>query len=92
MNICFICSEYPPYKCGGIGNFVKSIAEKFVANGHRVKVIGLYNDLNQDLHESINGVKVTRLKKSNGRYRVIHDILMVRGIIDKWIKSINLIR
>jgi len=87
MNICFICSEYPPYKCGGIGNFVKSIAEKFVANGHRVKVIGLYNDLNQDLHESINGVKVTRLKKSNGRYRVIHDILMVRGIIDKWIKN-----
>jgi len=87
MNICFICSEFPPYKCGGIGNFVKNIAEKFIINGHNVKVIGLYNDLDQDLNEIINGVNVTRLKKSNGRFKLVFDVLRLRKIIKKWIKN-----
>ena len=41
MNVLFICDEYPPLKNGGIGTFIKLLAQKLSEQNHRVIVYGL---------------------------------------------------
>ena len=61
MNLLFYCSEYPPYKTGGIGTVTKIVAEELVRRGHNVSVIGYYPDISEKfVDERINGVKVIR--------------------------------
>ena len=61
MNILFYCSEYPPYKAGGIGTVTKIVAEELVRTGHNVSVIGYYPDIKESyVDECINGVRVIR--------------------------------
>lgn len=62
MNILFYCNEYPPYVVGGIGVFTKGLAEHLVRNGHKVYVVGTYD---QKQIEQINGVTVFREEKSS---------------------------
>ena len=59
MHICFLTNEYPKigFPHGGLGSFVKTIAEALVANGVQVTVVGL-NYVFSDETENINGVKV----------------------------------
>lgn len=40
MRICFVCNEYPPAPHGGIGVFVKTLAEALVGLGAETWVIG----------------------------------------------------
>ena len=61
MNILFYCSEYPPYKSGGIGTVTKIVAEELARLGHNVNVIGYYHDISDSfVDEKINGVRVIR--------------------------------
>ena len=61
MNLLFYCSEYPPYKTGGIGTVTKIVAEELVRRGHNVSVIGYYPDIpDKFVDEKINGVRVIR--------------------------------
>lgn len=61
MNLLFYCSEYPPYKAGGIGTVTKIVAEELVRSGHNVSVIGYYPDIKESyVDECINGVRVIR--------------------------------
>lgn len=61
MNLLFYCSEYPPYKTGGIGTVTKIVAEELVRRGHIVSVIGYYPDISEKfVDELINGVRVVR--------------------------------
>ncbi len=61
MNLLFYCSEYPPYKAGGIGTVTKIVAEELVLRGHNVSVIGYYPDIKESfVEEWITGVKVIR--------------------------------
>lgn len=61
MNLLFYCSEYPPYKTGGIGTVTKIVAEELVRRGHIVSVIGYYPDIPEKfVDELINGVRVVR--------------------------------
>lgn len=61
MNLLFYCSEYPPYKTGGIGTVTKIVAEELVRRGHIVSVIGYYPDIPEKfVDERINGVRVVR--------------------------------
>ncbi|MBQ6710607.1 MAG: glycosyltransferase family 4 protein [Bacteroidales bacterium] len=61
MNLLFYCSEYPPYKSGGIGTVTKIVAEELVRRGHNVSVIGYYPDINESfVEEWISGVRVMR--------------------------------
>jgi len=65
MHLCFITNEYPQagFPHGGMGSFVKTIAEALVEKGIQVSVIGLnYTPSNET--ESINGVTVIRIKKN----------------------------
>ena len=61
MNILFYCSEYPPFRNGGIGSVTKIVAESLVKLGHRVVVAGYYPSMpKQEIVENINGVCVYR--------------------------------
>jgi hypothetical protein len=42
LELCFICSEYPPGPHGGIGTMTQVLARALVARGHGVRVIGVY--------------------------------------------------
>jgi len=66
MNICIICNEYPPAKCGGIGIFTQEIAEALSKKGHKVIILGVYRDMEEDVCND-NGVRVIRLKASPGK-------------------------
>lgn len=65
MHICFLTNEFPKegFPHGGIGSFVKTIAEALVQKGIKVSVIGMnYRLVNET--ENRNGTTIYRLKKS----------------------------
>ncbi|MBE9576414.1 glycosyltransferase family 4 protein [Flavobacterium proteolyticum] len=65
MHICFLTNEYPKagFPHGGLGSFVKTMAETLVAKGVQVTVVGL-NYVFSDEIENVNGVNVIRIRKS----------------------------
>ena len=65
MHICFLTNEYPKagFPHGGLGSFVKTIAEALAGKGIQVTVVGL-NYVLSDETESVNGVNVIRIRKS----------------------------
>lgn len=66
MNILFYCSEYPPAISGGIGSVTKILAEELVKKGHKVFVVGFYNNLGDIPEVSVvNGVEIIRLTEHN---------------------------
>ncbi|MDC3312809.1 glycosyltransferase family 4 protein [Flavobacteriaceae bacterium] len=64
MHICFITNEYPKqnFPHGGIGTFIKVIANQLVKLNHKVSVIGINNYTNRNEEETDAGVNVYRLK------------------------------
>jgi glycosyltransferase involved in cell wall biosynthesis len=66
VKIGFICNEYPPSTCGGIGTFTRELAEQLVALGHEVRVIGVYADIQRATVVEQNQVIVERLPATAG--------------------------
>ena len=66
MHICFLTNEYPKqgHPHGGIGSFVKTIAEELVNKGINVTIIGI-NYIPKNETEISNGVTIIRIQKSN---------------------------
>jgi glycosyltransferase involved in cell wall biosynthesis len=64
MHICFLTNEYPKegFPHGGIGSFVKTLAEALVKNGIEVSVVGMNYTAN-DENEIVHGVTIYRLQK-----------------------------
>jgi hypothetical protein len=67
MHVCFLTGEYPTSKSnhGGIGTFVKFLAEELVKKNIIVSVVGIYKKTEAI---SLNGVKIYKLKKSNWKF------------------------
>lgn len=65
MHICFLTSEYPKegFPHGGLGSFVKTMAEALVLKGIQVSVVGLNYVFSNEI-EILNGVTIIRLPKS----------------------------
>jgi glycosyltransferase involved in cell wall biosynthesis len=65
MHICFLTNEYPKegFPHGGLGSFVKTLAESLVKSGVKVSVIGLNYTPNEEI-EMFEGVELYRLKRS----------------------------
>ena len=80
MRILFVCNEYPPAPHGGIGVFVKSLAEALIEKGHDAVVVGYDPSVQARVEQNIHGVVVIRLPKKQfrtiriGRYGVSMDI------------------
>lgn len=70
MKICFVCNEYPPVPSGGIGVFVKTLAEALANAGVKVFVIGFGRKENRPV--TLNGVEVHWLWLPNLLYRKIN--------------------
>ena len=66
-SIGFICNEYPPCANGGIGTFTREISEALAERGVNVYVVGIYDDIEDEQKEMINGVHVYRLPSNKGR-------------------------
>lgn len=89
MKILYICNEYPPYLHGGIGSFTRDIACGLVNTGVKVTVWGLYNDLKEDIYETINGVQVFRIRRKNfgGRFDQLKMIWELNIKLRKFLKT-----
>lgn len=61
MRILFVCNEYPPAPHGGIGVFVKTLAEALVQEGHAIAVIGYDPAVQEHTIVQENGVEVFRI-------------------------------
>jgi glycosyltransferase involved in cell wall biosynthesis len=68
MNVCFVCSEYPPAVHGGIGAAVQAFARALVQRGHGVRVVGVYPGGPAGTKaERDEGVEIWRLPATPGR-------------------------
>jgi glycosyltransferase involved in cell wall biosynthesis len=84
MKILFICNEYPPFPYGGIGVFVKNIANELVQRGFDCTVLGIY-PIESKSDEMIDGIRVIRLKEmKHPFFNQIKLLRMVQNIINKW--------
>lgn len=63
MHIVYVCREYPPaLRMGGIASYLKEISVAMVKRGHEVTVIAANDDTREEKEETIDGVRVIRLK------------------------------
>lgn len=61
MHILFVCSELPPAPHGGIGVFVKTLAQALLHKGDEVTVAGYDETVDADREGLEDGIKVYRL-------------------------------
>lgn len=64
MKIGFFCNEYPPRPHGGIGTFVRTLAEALVGLGHTVTVVEFGPRAQTRTHQ---GVRIVTLRESRTR-------------------------
>lgn len=69
MHILFKTQEYPKkgFPHGGVGTFIKSLAEYLVRNNHKVSIVGINIYEHKEETKTINGVDVYRLKPSQAK-------------------------
>ena len=84
MKICFISNEYPSGKTGGIGIFTKELAEALVKRGHKVYVVGLFDE-NDEIVE--NGVHLIKLKRLKGKLSFFKNSKLLEKTINYLIKN-----
>ncbi len=88
MKILYICNEYPPNLHGGIGSFTRDLATGLVNAGVSVTIWGLYDNLENDIFETINGVNVYRIKRiyKGGRLDQLKMIWELNNKLHKFLK------
>jgi len=84
VNLCFVCSEYPPAPHGGIGSVTQILSRALANKGHRVKVIGVYRGLAQPTYEEDEGVEVWRQPVPRTRLGWVAARFNVYRQIAKW--------
>ena len=88
MHICFITSEYPKtgFPHGGIGSFIKTVAQELIKNNIKVSVVGVNYSDNFEF-ETSRGIDIYRIKPS----KVKGFIWLLNAIaINKQIGNINI--
>ena len=69
MHICFLTNEFPKKgeAHGGIGTFIKSLAENLVTKEITVSVVGINSTSSEESYTE-NNIKIYRLAKSNWKF------------------------
>lgn len=96
MNICFVCNEFPPTPHGGIGTFVKGLAQHLVARGQGVVVVGYDPTVTCTQWQIQENVSVLRIaspyrrwpKMRVGPYSVSLQILLERWYLSQTVQRI----
>lgn len=88
MRICFVCSEYPPGRHGGIGTFTQVLGRSLARTGHEVRVVGAYPgaDPNPAYGED-RGVRVWRLREPTGRLGWVRARLAIFRLVAEWARN-----
>ncbi|PTM00763.1 MAG: glycosyltransferase family 1 protein, partial [Bacteroidetes bacterium] len=60
MHICFISSEYPIWKSGGVGSFLQTFSRAMVQRGHQISIVGI-GETHEELQLNDKGVDIYRL-------------------------------
>ena len=63
MHICFISSEYPIWKSGGVGSFLQTFSRAMVIREHQISIVGI-GEANEKVHLNDEGVDIYRLPVS----------------------------
>ncbi|WP_431158302.1 glycosyltransferase family 4 protein [Winogradskyella poriferorum] len=89
MHICFISSEYPLWKSGGVGTFLQTFGRALVNEGHKVSIVGIGNSDYEELNDK--GVKIYRLPKSTIPFgKFIFNTISISSKIEKIHKQENI--
>ncbi len=68
LSVCFVCSEYPPGRHGGIGTFTQVLGRALARRENEVRVVGSYGGADAEPHYSEDhGVRVWRFAEPAGR-------------------------
>lgn len=87
MNICFVCSEYPPASHGGIGSATQALARALVNRGHQVRVVGVYRSSGAAAAEDDEGVQVWRLPMPASRFGWVAARYQVFHAVASWARE-----
>ncbi len=60
MHICFISSEYPIWKSGGVGSFLQTFSRAMVKRGHHISIVGI-GEKHEEVQLNDEGVNIYRL-------------------------------
>lgn len=67
MHICFISSEYPIWKSGGVGSFLQTFGRALVKKGHKVSIVGI-GETQEDMKLIDEGVEIYRLPVTTAKF------------------------
>jgi glycosyltransferase involved in cell wall biosynthesis len=67
VRVAFVCNEYPPRKHGGIGSFVRDLAQALAAGGHEVLVAGWGEEPGTRMDGPVRVVTVPSFRLAAGR-------------------------
>lgn len=95
-KILYVCNEYPPAPYGGIGIFVKTMAEELTKRSYEVIVVGFDETVSKSKEIIEDGVIVYRLKNPYsdnkplklGRYKLSFKPFKERQYLSKKIEEI----
>ncbi len=92
MTILFICDEYPPGPCGGIGTYTRNMARELARRGHRVLVAGLYAPgFGGSDRETDEGVEVWRQRlPTNGSFG--KGAWFMNPVLRQWLRRTGILR
>lgn len=83
LHICFISSEYPLWKSGGVGSFLQTLSVALVEKGHKVTIIGIGEESGTVLLND-SGVEIIRLEKNKlPKARFIENSFRIRQKISE---------
>lgn len=77
MHILFVCPEYHPEIHGGIGVFVKTLAENLVRLNVQCVVIGLYDQIDKYSVEFRHGVEIRRARRKKWLLGKLHPVFQL---------------
>lgn len=85
MQICYICSEYPPSVHGGLGVVTQVLARRLAARGHQIRVLGVCpSDDDAPEHEVQDGVEIWRLHTKGSRLRWLSSRVRLFQMVRAW--------
>jgi len=92
MHIAYITSEYPHSAlppAGGIGSFVKTMADSLVKENHQVTVFLCFSDEDKEWYDG--QIRIVQIRKSDlSKISVLTNRIRINKVINRYIKQYNI--